>query len=131
MYASTRTILAITISSVLLVCASVATAADAPTISAVELASQRAAGKAPTVIDVRMANEFVQGHVPGAINIPFDEIADRISEVEAPNGVALYCMRGPRARLGEAELIKSGYTSVLHLDGGLVAWKAAGFDVEK
>jgi rhodanese-related sulfurtransferase len=44
-----------------------------------------------------------------------------ISKVEAPNGVALYCMMGPRARKGEAALLEAGYASIHHLDGGLAA----------
>ena len=103
----------------------------AAVITPIALNAQRTAGRAPVVIDVRTAGEFESGHIPGAINIPFDQVAERISEVEAPNGVALYCMMGPRARKGEAALLESGYRSVLHIDGGLAAWKAAGLPVEK
>ena len=102
----------------------------APIITPVELAARREAGTAPVVIDVRSAAEFATGHIPGAVNIPYDVVAERIGEVEAPNGVALYCMVGPRARLGEAALLASGYDSVLHIKGGLAAWKASGLPVE-
>jgi rhodanese-related sulfurtransferase len=104
--------------------------AQAPTITPTELQARRESGDAPVVIDVRSAAEFATGHIPGAVNIPFDEVAGRISEVEAPNGVALYCMVGPRARMGEAALLASGYESVLHIEGGLAAWKADGLPVE-
>lgn len=104
---------------------------EAPNITPSELSERRASGDAPMVIDVRTAEEFATGHIPGALNIPFDRVAERISEVDAPNGVALYCMMGPRARKGEAALLDSGYVSVLHIDGGLAAWKAAGLPVEK
>jgi rhodanese-related sulfurtransferase len=82
------------------------------------------------VIDVRTPEEYAAGHIPGAVNIPYDQVAERISEVEAPHGVALYCMVGPRARKGEAALLSAGYTSVLHIEGGLSAWKEAGLPVE-
>jgi len=103
----------------------------AATITPSELGARRDSGTAPVVIDVRTAKEYAGGHIPGAVNIPFDQIADRISEVEAPNGVALYCMVGPRARKGEAALLTSGYTAVLHIEGGLAAWEAAGNPVER
>ena len=106
------------------------TSALAESIAPSELSARREAGEAPVVIDVRTPEEFAAGHIPGAVNIPFDEVADRISEVEAPHGVALYCMVGPRARRGETALLASGYTSVFHLEGGLAAWKAAGYPVE-
>ena len=85
---------------------------------------------APRVIDVRSPAEYAAGHIPGALNIPFEEIAERTVEVDAPNGVALYCMVGPRARKGEAALRESGYTKVIHIEGGLSAWIAQGLAVE-
>ena len=105
--------------------------AEAPSISATELHEQRQSGTAPVVIDVRTSEEYAAGHVPDAVNIPFDQVADRIAEVDAPHGVALYCMVGPRARKGESALLSSGYTSVFHLEGGLAAWQAAGLPVER
>jgi rhodanese-related sulfurtransferase len=102
---------------------------QAPSISPAELHAQREAGVAPVVIDVRTTEEFDSGHVPGAVNIPFDQVADRIGEVDAPHGVALYCMVGPRARKGEAALLAAGHEKVLHLEGGLAAWISAGLPV--
>lgn len=103
---------------------------QAPSITAAELHAQRESGTAPVVIDVRTSAEYASGHVPGAVNIPFDQVAQRIGELDTPNGVALYCMVGPRARKGESALLAAGYESVLHLDGGLAAWQAAGYAVE-
>lgn len=103
---------------------------EAPSIEATALNARRASGDAPVIIDVRTAGEYAAGHIPGAINIPFDQVAERISEVDAPNGVALYCMLGPRARKGELALLLAGYPLVLHLEGGLAAWRAAGLPVE-
>ena len=104
---------------------------EAPSIASLELNARRVSGTAPVVIDVRTAEEYAAGHIPGALNIPFDQIAERISEIDAQHGVALYCMVGPRARKGEAALLSAGYASVLHLEGGLAAWQAAGLPVER
>ena len=104
---------------------------EAASIAPAELSARRASGTAPVVIDVRTPEEYAAAHIPGALNIPFDQVAKRISEVDAPHGVALYCMVGPRARKGEAALLDAGYTSVLHLEGGLAAWQAAGFPIER
>ena len=103
---------------------------EAPSITASDLHERRASGAAPVVIDVRTAEEYATGHIPGALNIPFDEVAQRIAEIDAPHGVALYCMVGPRARKGEAALLSAGYDRVLHIEGGLAAWQAAGLPVE-
>ena len=111
----------------------VGTAADpeeAPNVTPAELAALRESGVAPVVIDVRSSEEYASGHIPGAVNIPFDQVADRIAEVDAPHGVALYCMIGPRARKGESALLAASYPKVFHLEGGLAAWQAAGLPVE-
>ena len=102
----------------------------APSLTPADLKQRREAGTAPVVIDVRSAAEYESSHIPGALNIPYDQIADRIGEIDAPHGVALYCMVGPRARKGESALLASGYESVLHLAGGLSAWQAMGFPVD-
>jgi rhodanese-related sulfurtransferase len=104
--------------------------AEAPSIAPTELKARQASSTPPVVIDVRTPEEYAAGHIPGALNIPFDRVAERISEIDAPHGVALYCMLGPRARKGESDLLSAGYMSVLHLEGGLAAWQAAGLPVE-
>ncbi len=101
-----------------------------PSISAAELHARRESGAAPVVIDVRTPEEYASGHIPGAVNVPFDQVAQRIAEVDGPHGVALYCMVGPRARKGESALLAAGYEKVFHLEGGLAAWQAAGLPVE-
>jgi rhodanese-related sulfurtransferase len=102
----------------------------APSISAAELHARRESGAAPVVIDVRTPEEYASGHIPGAVNVPFDQVAQRIDEIDAPHGVALYCMIGPRARKGESALLAAGYDKVFHLEGGLAAWQAAELPVE-
>lgn len=101
----------------------------APSISPAELHTQRESGTAPVVIDVRTPEEYATGHIPDAVNIPFDQIAKRIDELDTPNGVALYCMVGPRARKGEAALLAAGYAKTFHIEGGLAAWKKAGLPI--
>jgi phage shock protein E len=127
-----RKCLSLTLALCLLAAADVlAQSTEAPSITAQELQQRRETGKAPVAIDVRTAEEFAAGHIPGAVHIPYDQIAERIGDVEAPHGVALYCMAGPRARKGEKALLESGYTPVFHLEGGFSAWQAGGLPVEK
>ena len=104
---------------------------SAPIIEPADLQARLESDTAPTVIDVRSAEEYAAGHIPGALNIPFDQVAERISTVAAPHGVALYCMIGPRARMGEVALLAAGYEQVLHLEGGLQAWQASGLPIER
>ena len=93
----------VAIALVLFTSAAASRGADsALSIAPSELRARRETGTAPAVIDVRTPAEYARGHIPGSVNIPFAEVAGRISGVEAPHGVALYCAVGPRARKGEA-----------------------------
>ena len=70
-------------------------------------------------IDVRSAEEFNAGHLQDAINIPHDQILERIQSVspdkDAP--VNLYCRSGRRAESALNELKKAGYTNVTNHGG--------------
>ena len=112
-------------------CAEDPEAAQASEISPAALHAAREAGPAPLVLDVRSPGEYASGHIKGALNIPYDQVAQRITEVVSPNGVVVYCMIGPRARRGEAALLAAGHTKVFHLEGGLAAWQAAGLPVTR
>jgi rhodanese-related sulfurtransferase len=103
---------------------------EAPSISPAALHAERASGTPPLVLDVRSPAEYASGHIPGAINVPFGEVADRLDEIDSSRDVAVYCMIGPRARKGEAALLAAGRENVLHLEGGLSAWQAAGLPVD-
>jgi phage shock protein E len=103
----------------------------APSISPKDLEARIAKGDAPLVVDVRTPQEYAAGHIPGAINIPHEQVASRVAELSGKGEVAMYCMKGPRARLGEAAFVGAGGKDVLHIEGGFAAWESAGLPVVK
>lgn len=124
--------LAALVSLIALLPAAPGIAADAaPSISPQALSERLGGGDAPVVLDVRTRGEFASGHIPGAINIPHNELLERIAELQPGDELAIYCMKGPRARLGEQTLRSAGRDRLLHVQGGLLAWQAAGLPVEK
>jgi rhodanese-related sulfurtransferase len=69
------------------------------------------------VIDVRRTDEFQSGHLPPAINIPLDELRQRITR-EVPNKetvLLLHCLGGVRSGMGKKVLRQMGYTNVFNL----------------
>ena len=51
-----------------------------------------------TIVDVRTPSEFMGGHVAGSINIPLQEIQERLEEVKAlPQPIILCCASGNRS----------------------------------
>ncbi|HNR86234.1 MAG TPA: rhodanese-like domain-containing protein [Taishania sp.] len=51
-----------------------------------------------TIIDVRTREEFMGGNVAGSINIPLNEVVDRIEEIRAmEQPILLCCLSGGRS----------------------------------
>ena len=94
-------------------------AASAASMSETEKAVTQQANTKGVWIDVRSAEEFNAGHLQDAINIPHDQILERIQSVspdkDAP--VNLYCRSGRRAEVALNALKKAGYTNVTNHGG--------------
>ena len=72
------------------------------------------------LIDVRSATEFSQGAIPGALNMPVDEIRDRISELGNKN-LLVNCQVGQRGHTATLLFKELGFNAV-NLDGGYLTW---------
>ncbi len=81
------------------------------------------------LIDVRTPEEFASGHINGAVNIPLDQIGNRISEIPQDKPVILYCRSGNRSNQAADILEGAGLTGIYDL-GGVIAWTAAGYPLE-
>lgn len=66
------------------------------------------------VIDVRSPQEFDSGSLPGAVNLPLDEITDRIKSVapDKDKPLLLHCLSGTRSGMARSRLKAQGYTNV-------------------
>jgi len=82
------------------------------------------------VLDVRAPEEYAAGHVPGAVNIPHDQVADRLAEVPKDKDVVLYCRSGRRSALAGEVLAGKGYTRLQLMQGDMPGWVAKGWPVE-
>lgn len=82
------------------------------------------------VLDVRAPEEYAAGHVPGAVNIPLDQVADRLAEVPKDKDVVLYCRSGRRSALAGEVLTGNGYTRLQLMQGDMPGWAAKGRPVE-
>lgn len=93
---------------------------QAATIQWHELDAAMAAGA--HLIDVRTGGEFAAGAIPGALNIPVDELRDRLDEL--PEGeLIVHCRVGLRGHVAARLLTQHGRT-VRNLDGGYLTWSA-------
>ena len=68
-------------------------------------------------VDVRTPEEFARGHIGGAVNIPVDEMRERMSEIPKDRHVRLICHSALRSYIAARMLTQSGY-GCSHLAGG-------------
>jgi len=69
------------------------------------------------VIDVRSVEEFNDNHLPNAVNIPLDDLSERLPRrVKDKNQVLLlHCLSGTRSGIAKRQLMKMGYANVFNL----------------
>lgn len=78
-----------------------------------------------TLVDVRTPDEFMLGSLEGAVNIPLDDLRERITEIPFDKPVWFFCGIGLRGYLASIILREKGYKEVRNLIGGLKTYKAA------
>ncbi|MDO4708161.1 MAG: rhodanese-like domain-containing protein [Porphyromonadaceae bacterium] len=66
------------------------------------------------LVDVRSQGEFAEGSVQGAVNIPLDEIENRIEEFEDKERIVVFCRSGNRSSQAKNILERHGITNVLN-----------------
>ena len=76
------------------------------------------------LVDVRTIQEFEKGKISNAINIPVDEIRDRLQELDKSKPIYIYCEAGLRGYLAHRTLRQSGFENVFNLSGGYNTWKS-------
>ncbi len=83
----------------------------------------------PVLVDTREPAEWSQGHLEGATLVPPASVQERISSV-APDRhrpVLIYCRSGVRSLRAAQQLKALGYADPINVDGGIIAWEAAGY----
>ena len=100
-------------------------------VSAHEVKPQYERGEV-TLIDVREADQFAASHIPGALQIPLARIEGEIPYLPKGRPIVTYCTCPAEESSGQAVQIlrNGGITDAAALQGGLAAWRKAGYAVE-
>ncbi len=76
----------------------------------------------PFLLDVRTTDEFATDHIPGAVNIPLDDLRDRLAELPRDQTIAAYCRTGKRSYIAIRILLQHGYHAA-NIGGGFKTYK--------
>jgi glyoxylase-like metal-dependent hydrolase (beta-lactamase superfamily II)/rhodanese-related sulfurtransferase len=108
-------------------------AARVPFMSLEELKSRLDAGTNDLIVlDVRERDQYEQAHIVGARLLPRGQLELRIND-ELPDPtvrVLACCELGRISTLAAATLREMGFQRAVALDGGMQAWREAGYPVE-
>ncbi len=85
------------------------------------------------LVDVRTAQEFSEGFIKNAVNFDWNNQAQFVAQakkLDKTKPVYVYCLAGVRSDKAADWLITNGFSTVINLDGGIKAWKAANKKLE-
>jgi len=76
------------------------------------------------LIDVRTPKEYEEGHIENAVLIDFflEDFSTKIQELDKDKPVYLYCKSGGRSGKSSKILAELGFTEIVDLKGGFMAW---------
>lgn len=79
-------------------------------------------GEDVVILDVREPIERDLGFITGSVNIPVDELRDRLSELDRNKKIVVYCAVGIRGHAASRILMQNGFEHVYNLMGGYATY---------
>lgn len=100
------------------------------TITPQQLFELKQSGAPVELIDVRTPVEYQEVHVAFARNVPLDQL-DAAKLAASRDGSALYviCRSGSRGKQACEKFLAAGFTNVVNVEGGTLAWAECGLPV--
>jgi glyoxylase-like metal-dependent hydrolase (beta-lactamase superfamily II)/rhodanese-related sulfurtransferase len=103
-------------------------------LGACDVATRLGQPSRPLLLDVREPEEFIGelGHIEGALLVPLDALERRLPKLAGyvDRDVVVVCRAGARSASAGAILRRAGFQRVINLEGGMLAWAAAGLPVQ-
>lgn len=82
------------------------------------------------LVDVRETSEYEVEHIAGALLLPLSSFDPEMFPNLPGKKIVLHCAVGKRSEAAGKMLLNEGHEEVIHMTGGIDAWKAAGYATE-
>ena len=105
------------------------TPAGVPSIDVRGAASAAEDADRALIVDVREPNEFAATRIAGVALLPISVLPQRHSELPKDRPLLMICRSGARSAAATSFLIQNGWPDVRNVEGGMIAWQAAGLPV--
>lgn len=83
--------------------------------------------ESPLIVDVREVREFKRGHIPGARLLPLSKLLLEPLDLPLDRQIVCVCSTSRRSMRAAYVMQQRGHKNVTVLQGGILAWEAAGF----
>jgi len=86
------------------------------------------------VLDVRTSQEYAEGRIEGSKNLDVlktDLFTTSIEKLDKSKTYYVICRSGTRSQKAANQMKEAGFKNVFNITGGMQAWEAANFPVEK
>jgi hydroxyacylglutathione hydrolase len=83
------------------------------------------------ILDVRNSSEYHELHIPNALHLPIGRLLQNLERIPRDQPLIVHCLSGERSALAVSALMAHGYHNLCNLAGGILAWQAQDFPVER
>jgi NADPH-dependent 2,4-dienoyl-CoA reductase/sulfur reductase-like enzyme/peroxiredoxin family protein/rhodanese-related sulfurtransferase/TusA-related sulfurtransferase len=80
------------------------------------------------LLDIRTSAEVAMGTIPGSVNIPVDNLREKLYTLDKNKAYVVYCAVGIRAYIGCRIMMQQGFANVRNLAGGYTTYRVASRD---
>jgi rhodanese-related sulfurtransferase len=95
-------------------------------ITPLEVQRRLTQGERLYMLDVREREEYAEAHIPDSVLIPLGQLSRKLSSIPKDATIIAICRSGNRSGVAADLLRRAGYSTVLNLRGGIIAWAQAG-----
>jgi rhodanese-related sulfurtransferase len=102
---------------------------NVPTVSTEDVEQAITNKENVQILDVRTPGEYARKRIEGSINLPVDDVENRISDVikNKNQKIYAYCLSGSRSAVAVDVMTKLGYTNIFSMKNGLLGWRVKKF----